>query len=454
MTHFNHIKIVAQNTLLAFQMIPESGKVLAAVSGGADSVLLALIMKDLGLLHGIAHCNYQLRGDESDSEERFVQQLADELSVPFYCRKLETRSHIEASGQSLQVVARNLRYDFFEMIMEKEGLDVCATAHHQNDQAETILMNFIKGYSPEITKGIPFKRGKFIRPLLKVSRIEIENALKDKNQSYCTDSSNLKDIYFRNKLRNNILPVLETLNPSLGLTLENKLAQYTLQTGLIKAALTPYLTEGNELNFNDFITDFGTEFLPLLIQAFLEKHQIYGLIIEQITALTEKETGKFVPVDSYRKIVRSRSGISLIEEDGILNSPVQIPFFQGERSFSFDNQTIIIENPCEDTPVFGKENVFYIDAEKIKFPLTIRKKQEGDTMIPFGMRGEKKLSDIMTDEKFTPFQKQNALVFTDCTQKIFAFSGFRISENVAIRKHTRIMMKIEVKNRTLISSES
>lgn len=444
MNAFRHITSVVQKTLGEFQMIPENCRVLAAVSGGADSVLMALVMNELGVLHGIAHCNYQLRGEESDREAFFVKSFAESLSVPFYNIEFQTRSHTEASGDSLQVVARNLRYDFFERIMDAENFQVCATAHHQNDQAETILMSFVKGFSPEIIKGIPWKRERYIRPLLKTTRIEIENALKEKNQPYCIDSSNLKEDYYRNKLRNSVFPHLTELNPSVGQTLENKLTQYQLQTKLIRSVLSPYLNEGNELNFVRFLTGFGAEFLPLLIQNFLEKHHIYGQITTQITELADKETGKFVPLDGYRKIVRSRTGLSLIEENLSFETHVSVSGFSGEKIILIDNHRIIITNPCNETPVFGRKNVFYLDAEKIGYPMIIRRKKTGDTMTPFGMKGEKKLSDIITDEKFTPAQKQNLLVFADKNEKIIALSDFRISDSVAITQHTRTILKIEI----------
>ncbi len=421
--------------------INKDSKLLVAVSGGGDSVLITRILLDLGYRIAIAHCNYQLRGEESDKEEEFVKDFATSHNIPAHYIRFDTKANLNNSADSVQILARKLRYDFFERLLYSEKYDYCITAHHLSDQTETLLFSFLKGFSPEIIKGIPSQRGKFIRPLIESSRNEIEGALAEINQSFCTDSSNLKSDYHRNKIRNQILPVIKEINPSIEQTLQRKINHYHLQIKLIEAVLARFTEEVAILKFEPFISIYGIALLPLLIQIFAQKHNIHGNLLTEVMALGNSEIGKFVVLPENKKIIRSREGLEIIN---ILEGfeAITIPFFEGEKRIQIGYYKVIFIHPYKENLDFKSKNVFHIDSEKIFFPLTIRPKKTGDMMPPFGMKGRKKISDIITDEKFSPFEKENALIFEDKKAEIFALSGYRISRKVAITPKTTLVLKI------------
>ena len=188
-------------------------RVLMAVSGGMDSVIMVELFRQLDLKFGIAHCNFQLRGEESDADEALVKALADKYKVPFYTVKFDTAAYMETKKVSVQVAARELRYDWFEKVRAEQKYDYIATAHHLNDNLETVLHNFIKGTGIKGLRGMQVRQNKLIRPLLALSRKEIQAFQQENNLEYREDSSNASDKYTRNKIRHHLLPLIEEINP-------------------------------------------------------------------------------------------------------------------------------------------------------------------------------------------------------------------------------------------------
>lgn len=417
-------------------------RILVALSGGADSVCLALVLKELGYTIGIVHCNFGLRGEESDAEEDFVRNLAKEWQLELFVRRFDTKKEVEKSGESLQVVARKLRYAYFEEVMQQEKYDFCATAHHANDQAETLLLHLIKGSANQVMKGIPLQREKYIRPLLHVSKKGILAYLEEKNYPYKTDSSNLKNDYQRNFLRNKVIPQMEEINPSFVDLLNQKYAFYQLQSTFIQSVVKEYLPKDKHLIFAPFVAKYGDSFLPILILSFLQLHKISGHKALEICELANKKTGKIIE-GKENKIIRTREGIAIIEEQGYLYHTINEIY--GNLHFSLGNWEIGVSHSFWGTiqkPNFSQAQTFYLDKDKIRFPLTFRSPILGDKIAAYGLNGKKNISDIFTDNKYPVQHKLSAFVIEDAIE-IIALSHYRIAENVKIDAHTSNILVIK-----------
>lgn len=416
-------------------------KLLVALSGGADSVCLALVLKELGYTIGIVHCNFGLRGEESDSEEDFVRNLAKEWELDLFVRRFDTKKEVEKSGKSLQVVARKLRYAYFEEVMQQEKYDFCATAHHANDQAETLLLHLMKGSASQVMKGIPFQREKYIRPLLHVSKKEIVAYLQEKYIPYKTDSSNLKNDYQRNFLRNQVIPKMEEINPSFVELLNQKYAFYQLQSTFIQSVTKEFLPKDKHLIFAPFVEKYGDKFLSILILAFVNAHQIRGHKALEICELAYKKTGKMIE-DKDNCIIRTREGIAIVKRETHFYNTINEIY--GNLHFSLGNWEIGISHSFWGTiqkPNFSQTQTFYLDKDKIRLPLIFRSPILGDKMTPLGLKGKKNISDIFTDNKYPIQHKLNAFVIEDANE-IIALSHYRIAENVKIDANTRNIIAI------------
>jgi tRNA(Ile)-lysidine synthase len=425
------------------QLISPKDKILVAVSGGADSLFLAFALKHLGYEIAIAHVNFQLRGEESNEDEKCVQEYAHRWEIPFFVKRFETQAIVAASNASLQVIARELRYAFFEEVMEKEGYSLCATAHHADDNAENLLMHLFSGNNSKVFSAIPIKRGKFIRPLLCLSKKEILEASEKLEINFRADSSNQKNIYKRNGLRNRIFPILQEMYPSLNLQLQNRNVWYELQYSFIEKAMNVFAEKSeNTLDWTDFEQIYGKKFLPLLIVHFLEKRNFHGYDIWNICKLIDAETGKFIEAKN-RKVYKTRTGIEILdivtEDKELIISKEEI--LTSTKEYNFGGRAIFLSFVEKSVVVFGKKNEFYLDAQKIDFPLVIRFGKNAEKMKPFGMKNFKKISDIFIDEKFSATQKKNAIFIADATE-IICLSDFRMAEKGRITEETSEIFRI------------
>lgn len=437
-----------QDTIQKYALFAPMDKILVAVSGGADSIMLAYCLQKLGYEMGIVHCNFQLRGAESDSEEAFVKSFSEKNNIPFFVKKFETQAIVEETNASIQVVARNLRYAFFEEILNTQDYHVCALAHHADDQAETLFMSLLKGNSPQIWKAMPIKRGKYVRPLLYIRKSEILEATKQFNIPFCTDSSNLKNNYSRNYTRNVVFPTLFALNANFIGHLISKNDLYTQQITFIDNILERYITAENEIVFEPFVKDFGTAFLEMFILYFCQKKGIFGYLTQDICALKDSISGKYVKLPNG-KMIKTRTGLAFIPAEIAQISAKSYPLFTGKTSINWGGQTLMFTFPYTEEIDFeamknSKGKLFYLAIDKISFPLQIRTWQQGDKMMPLGMRNYKKISDIMIDNKFSALQKQNTFVIEDAKGEILALSGFRISEKAKMGEQKDNILEIRI----------
>lgn len=441
----NGLKDKVQSFINRHGLIDKRDKVLIAVSGGPDSVCLAHLLLNMNYDIAIAHVNYQLRGEDSDNEEALLRAYADKWRVPLYVQRYETYKLIEERKLPLQVVARDLRYEFFEQLIEEYRYTCAATAHHADDQVESILMSLIKGNNPAVLKSIPLKRNVYVRPLAEIYKEEILIYLKENNLKFGYDYTNDKEEYLRNKVRNSIIPILSEVNPSIKRQLIDKEAWYKQQISFLQKILDKEYEEGdgeNILDWSSFIMKYGEEYLSVFIAFVLEKWGLHGVDLWNSIQLKESQVGKYVSTKAG-KIIRTRNGLSLISETIAARSELPISVGETVELISFDEIKIRMEHNFKGDVRFDEENVHYFDEEKLNYPLQIRNWRQGDRMRPLGMKQQKKISDILVDEKYSPLAKERLWLIED-HEKICFLAGFRISDSCKISPQTRIVLRLSI----------
>lgn len=432
-------------------------KALCAVSGGVDSMVLSYVLRELGFLGGIAHVNYQLR-DASDKEALLVKKWSEQLGVQFEYKLAPLRSS-PIKVPNLQMKARKIRYDFFESLIDSKGYQFCATGHHRKDQAETILMSITKGNSSRIIHGIPEQRGFYIRPLLSFSKEEIRAFAAQFEIPFLEDSSNQSAQYTRNVIRNSVLPVLEDINPGIEGQLLRKLAFYNLEYAFLEEVLLKHSDRyhhnqsdgGWEISIQAFSEDFPERFFPLFLAVFLSDQGFEAKEIMAISSLESSDSGKKVVLEKG-EVVRGRSGLFYFPFDSVRHD---LPLTVFKHEFDSEGGQLrkvgtmflsLQKISFRDDIVFQQQpGVFVLDFDLISWPLTIRAWQAGDRMQPLGMSGTKKLKDIFVDEKFSPQQKKDVLIFED-QAGIQCVSGFRISESIRLNPGSQFILKIVIHN--------
>ncbi|PSL20797.1 tRNA lysidine(34) synthetase TilS [Dyadobacter jiangsuensis] len=423
----------------------EQQPTLLAVSGGVDSVVLAHLFHSLGLTAGIAHCNFGLRGEESDGDEAFVRELSARYNFPFFVTKPDVKNFAKSTSISTQMAARELRYRWFEKVRQESGYIWIATAHHANDSLETLLLNVARGTGLAGLTGIAPVNGHLIRPLLLSSRAEISRYAAENGIQWREDRTNETDDYYRNKIRHHVIPVLAELNPSLESTfnvsserlraanalLEAHLQRWKAQivreeAGTIRIPIAGLLSEAEPAYRLWFILqDFGFQ---------------YGQL-RNIVASLEGISGKrfFSPthallVDRDHILLKASSQTSdpevlTIEEPGVTfhwqGAKISLRVLPAGSPPHFDNATIAVDINC------------------ITFPLTLRKWQQGDIFQPFGMGGKrKKVSDLLIDNKVDLFEKEKTAVLLNGDGEIIWVLGLRADERFRITEATSNILEI------------
>lgn len=388
-----------------YQLLTENRPVLVGVSGGADSIALLTILVELGYSCIAAHCNFHLRGEESLQDERFTKEYVEKLQIPFVKIDFETEQYAAENHLSIEMAARELRYRWFEEQRVHWGAQAIAVAHHRDDNVETLLMNLIRGTGIRGLSGIQPKNGFVVRPMLAVSREEIQNWFAKRNLSYVTDSTNLSDAYTRNFIRLRILPLLEEVNPSvkkaIARTSEHLAATEAIYLQVIEEARKEVFDSENRLSIAALMK------YPAPNSVLYELLKVYGFsrsVVEDIYSSLTKESGKVFFSSSFR-LIKDRDYLlfsPLVKEEiqeYILNGDEKE--WIGPIELSFESVVI-----TTDFQIRKEKNIAYFDADKLTFPLTLRKWQEGDWFIPFGMKGRKKLSDYFSDRKFSRLEKE------------------------------------------------
>lgn len=403
---------------------------IVALSGGADSVALLLLLKEGGFNVHAAHCNFLLRGSESDRDEAFCVDLCRQLGVELHRAHFATREYAEAHKVSVEMAARELRYNWFEQLRKDIGAVGICVAHHRDDSVETVLLNMIRGTGLRGLTGIQPRNGYVLRPLLCVSRDEIEHFLAKRGQKYVIDSTNLETDVKRNKVRLQVLPLLRTLNPAVSDNIQ-RMVENVAEAQIVLDSLLDNFKKHNTLELSELEKCGSSEYI---IYEWLKN---YGFNGTQARQILEAETGKIVSSSQGYDVLKDRERL-IIERTLKPFSPMQIP---EEGMYVLDEKMRLSLRKCA-AYVSKKPFVATFDAQKVVFPLTVRRVEEGDWMIPFGMRGRKLLSDLMTDRKMTVFEKRRQLVVVDAQDVIVWAVGLRIADSVAVAETTQSVLEL------------
>ena len=406
-----------------------------ALSGGADSVALLLLLKNAGFNVHAAHCNFHLRGDESDRDEAFCVELCQGLGVELHRAHFDTREYAELHKVSIEMAARELRYKWFEQLCKDIGAAGICVAHHRDDSVETVLLNLVRGTGLRGLTGIRPRNGNVLRPLLCVSRAEIEAFLKEKGQKYVTDSTNLEADVQRNVIRLEVLPLLQKLNPAVADNIQ-RTAENLAEAQLVLNVAIAGINSSNILDLNDLEKYGSSEYLAF---EWLKK---YGFNGDQVRQILDADTGKIVSSSTGYDVLKDR-GRLIVEPALEPFNPMRIPeegtYVLGGSSIEFggkttENNTIRVRKK----PVYVSKEPYVatLDASKVRFPLTVRRVEEGDWMQPYGMKGRKLLSDLMTDLKMTVFEKRRQLVVVDAKGAVLWLVGRRIAAFVSVSDAT------------------
>ncbi|HTD41568.1 MAG TPA: tRNA lysidine(34) synthetase TilS [Mucilaginibacter sp.] len=429
----NFIDFIGKNSLF-----DRDSSVLAAVSGGMDSVVMVHLLKAAGFNFGIAHCNFQLRGDDALTDQQFVQDLANQFGVQYHTINFDTKKYAAEKKISIQMAARELRYQWFAQVSQQSGYDVIALAHHQNDAIETILLNLTRGTGIAGLHGILPKNGSIVRPLMFLKRDEIQDIVKANNLAYAEDSSNNSTKYARNKIRLEVIPRLKELNPALEETFENNLKHFRDLEVLLEQKLA-------ELRKDIFI--FHKEEIHLRVEEVKKLHPqnllLYGLLqeyglnestIDDIISALDKHSGRIFESPGFM-LVLDRDRLILSKKQTISASSVLIS--KDQHEVKFNNYQLDILH--DDSPLIIKDNPMSvsIDTELLIYPLMLRHWEEGDHFHPLGMKTRQKLSDFFVHQKVPLHEKSLIPLLVNGNDDIVWIGGYRPDDRYKVSAKTK-----------------
>lgn len=441
------IRSAFHQSLHALPATNEQQVFLLAVSGGIDSMVLATLFLQEGLSFEIAHCNYQLRGEASDLDEQQVRNWAQQHAIPFHCQRFETKTISAQWKKGTQETARILRYDWFRSLFQTHQFKAIVTAHHANDNAETILMNLFKGTGIDGLTGMQIIANDLFRPLLSVSRDEIETFANEHQIAFRQDASNLSDDYTRNAIRLNVIPAIEKLFPAAlqGITttmshLNDAAAIYHDQLDLYKKKLLVKTSTEIKIPIRLLLS------MPAFKTILFELLKPYGFSSKQQHSLLEllsAQNGKMV-LSSTHRIFKFNHHLVLtpIENQQITFCVLQ----EGEEFVSLDNGVLSISTLQGSMCSFPKDlHIAYVDKDSLEFPLLLRHWKEGDYFYPIGMNNKKKkLSDFFIDQKVPLHLKESTWVL-ESNQRIVWILGMRLDERFKIKPTTTSILKLVYK---------
>ena len=422
-------------------------KLLVAISGGADSVALAHLLKQAGYNFELAHCNFKLRGKASDADEKFCKLLAKQLNVKIYTQQFDVKEYSAKHKISIQMSARTLRYSWFLKLVEEKKINYLLTAHHANDTIETVLINLIRGTGIKGLIGVPEKNGEIVRPLLNFSREDIDKYIKKYKLKFRLDKSNLDDKYNRNFLRLNVIPKLKKLNPNIENTFIENSKIFKQEAEIV----------------NDFLREKQLELVK-------QKNELIYINKQKLNAEKHFSSILYFIINPFGYNASQAEDIKInVLENGLVGKI----FKSKTHQLTIDREEIIISqntikklnsikiNSIEDLKKwkefkiekivgidfaqpnnFHKKNELLIDTTQLIFPLTIRAKKTGDTFKPFGMKGFKLVSDFFKDKKMNVFEKENCKLLINGNNEIIWLIGLRSDERYRVNSQVKTLLKI------------
>lgn len=425
------------------QLFERSEPLLVAVSGGKDSVCLAHLLSLAEYNFSIAHCNFKLRGKESDEEALFVNQFAATLGVNYFEKEFDTAQYAEEKMLSIQEAARELRYNWFIELKEQNSFSKILTAHHQDDSVETFFINLFRTSGLSGLTGISLVSNDIVRPLLFASRNEIEKHITTFKLSYREDSSNLATDYLRNKIRHEIIPHIQKLDNRSYKGLQQSIEYLKNDHALFQFLLNKEASAFVRKSDNKFIVDL----------ALLKQHPMAGDVLfqllkpfgfhknEVIKIVKSEESGKIFYTHQYMAVLNRRE---LVITEKTKKDVVTSVFVNQEDSEIYFPINLKVEQiEVSQVEFSNKKTIAFIDADKIKLPLELRKWQAGDSFIPLGMSGRKKVSDYLIDEKVSLLDKENTWVLLSDNEIVWLV-GYRISNQFKITEHTQKVLRVEI----------
>jgi tRNA(Ile)-lysidine synthase len=439
-------KFISENKL-----IKTDEKILLAVSGGIDSMVMAHLFLQAGYKIGIVHCNFSLRAIESDWDEDLVRKYAESHNIPFFTTLFETKAFAKKNGISVQMAARELRYTWFEEIRKKNKYDLVAVAHNLNDNIETLIINLTRGTGLAGLSGMRVISNRIIRPLLFATRKEISDYCSLNGIEYREDKSNADTKYIRNKIRHKVIPVLKEINPSIETTLNETAERFSG----INEIVSEYIGKLRE-KISEESTDIITLNISLLRPHLHNKAILFELFrpfsitnvqLEDLLKVINGETGGQIFTGTHR-IIKNRKEIIISSEESneassyLIRSIAGLKKVPGIESANYATITDIFDIPPDPSTAC-------IDAEKLVFPLVVRKWKAGDYFYPLGMKQKKKLSDYFIDNKYSILDKENKLIL-ESEGKIVWIIGERIDNRFKITRTTRKALTIKSTKKALI----
>lgn len=417
------------------------GKLLIAISGGLDSVVLTHLCMQAKLNIALAHCNFNLRGEESEADEDFVLQLAEDLELEVFIESFETETYAKKHKLSTQVSARELRYIWFDELAEQLDFDYILTAHHADDNLETFLINFTRGTGLDGLTGIPEINRNIVRPLLPFSREALEVYAIKENIKWREDSSNATDKYLRNKLRHDIIPTLKQMNPQLLQNFNTTISNLQNSQQILEDAIVRF--QKKVVSVDDDVIKLDIKKLKKLSNP---KAYLFELLKDfnftewnDIADLLDAQSGKQVFSQTHRLIK---------DREFLLLTVIQTE--NEDCSFDINEFDISLATPIGYVFIEEMEGILYFEAHKVcldknklKFPLKVRKWQEGDYFYPSGMKGKKKISKYFKDEKLSLIEKENAWVLCSNSDIVWVI-GRRVDERYKATADTLNILKIEI----------
>lgn len=415
-------------------------QLLLAISGGIDSMVLLELFRNLPYTIAVAHCNFGLRAAESDGDEDFVKQWCAKNNIRFFTTRFATQEYAETEKCSIQLAARELRYNWFSALLENEGFDYLLTAHHLDDTLETFLINLTRGTGLDGLIGIPAQNGTVIRPLLPFGRDEIETYATTNSIAWREDSSNASDKYLRNRLRHQVVPILKELNPNFLNGFQDTLVHLQQTESLVQDAVTElYSKIVTEKEEQLHIAIEKLKLIPNYKAYLYQWLKPYGFTAwDDIYNLINAQSGKQVFSENYR-LLKDRDYLLLEKQQVHRTQSIEITENQ-EVTLEQGRLTLYsVTNVTEDRG--GK--VIFVDKDKLKLPLILRKWKEGDYFYPSGMTGRKKISKYFKDEKFSLIDKENCWLLCSGDEIVWVV-GKRSDRRFEIEQETNNIIKIEL----------
>jgi tRNA(Ile)-lysidine synthase len=439
-----------QDFILTHHLLQKGDVVLLAISGGIDSVVLAQLLFEANIPFALGHCNFKLRDEASDADEQFVIDLAAFYKVPVHTTQFDTLAYAKKHQQSVQLAARNLRYTWLESIRQMHKYTFIATAHQANDVAETMLYNLSKGTGIAGLHGILPKKGKIIRPMLFASKTEVWQYAEHKQLQWREDASNQSLKYTRNKIRHEVIPVLESINPKLAHTFFDNAQRFREVELIYQQGIAYYRSKLMQTGRLESLIPInkllGLPALKTILYELLKPYNFNTTQVQQIIDGLQGESGRLY-FSTTHQILRNRKFLVLSEKT---TKDVSYTLINATQTIVEKKDMVLHLNTIDskDFIIPTAPNWACFDANKVRYPLLLRRWKEGDYFYPFGMKmKKKKLKRFFGDIKLSRTEKERVWVLTDDNERIIWLVGLRTDERFKVHPKTTTVLQIQCKTK-------